>query len=171
MTTPRRSGRPAARAACAWSIAFLVPHVYWAAGGTAGLPGGERLEGAIALINHAAIVLSVVAAGLALALARPPASVARRRILVAGAWTAAVLLGVRGAGGLAQGLLEGGEWSDAGSDALVIGFEALFLLGGILFGLAAREGGQVSTATGSGGAAPSSVCRCTTGQAPSRQTP
>jgi hypothetical protein len=130
---------PVAHAAFAWSVLFIAPHVYWAAGGTAGLPEGEPLEGAIAAINYAAIALSALAAVLALALARPPGSPARRRILLAGAWTAAVLLGLRGAGGLAQGLAEGGEWSEDGSDALVIVFEALFLLGGILFALAARE--------------------------------
>lgn len=76
MTDPRpaavRAGRRragvkhgAAHAAFGWSVVFTVPHIYWAAGGTAGLPEG--------------------------------------------------------------------------ADALVIGFEALFLLGGILFGLSARE--------------------------------
>jgi hypothetical protein len=125
----------AAYAACAWSVVFIAPHVYWAAGGTAGLPEGESLEGTIAVVNYAAIVLSALAAVLALQLARPARSATSRRILLAGAWTASLLLVLRGAGGLAQGLIDGGE----GSDALVIGFEALFLLGGILFGLAARE--------------------------------
>jgi len=43
---------------------------------------------------------------------------AARRILLAGAWAASVLLGLRGAGGLAQGLIEGSKWSEEGSDAL-----------------------------------------------------
>lgn len=72
-----------------------------------------------------------------------------RRVLLAGAWAACTLLVLRGAGGLAQGLIEGGEWSEQGSDALVIGFEALFLLGGILFGLAAREYSRSARIAGS----------------------
>lgn len=124
----------AAYAACAWSVVFIAPHVYWAAGGTAGLPGGEPLEGTIAAINYAAIALSALAAVLALALARSWGAAVPRRILLAGAWAACVLLALRGGGGLVQGLA-----GDEGSDALVVGFEALFLLGGILFGLAARE--------------------------------
>lgn len=75
----------------------------------------------------------------ALALAGRWGSAVPRRISLAGAGAASVLLALRGAGGLAQGLIEAGEWSEQGSDALVIGFEALFLLGGILFGSAARE--------------------------------
>ena len=129
----------AAHAACGWSVAFIAPHVYWAAGGTAGLPDAEPLRGTIAVINYAAIVLSALAGVLALQLARPPVSAARRRIVLSGAWAASAVLGVRGAGGLLQGMLADGEWSERGSDALVIGFEELFLLGGVLFGLAARE--------------------------------
>jgi hypothetical protein len=49
-----------------------------------------------------------------------------------GWWTAALVLGGRGAGGLVQGLF--GE-----TDPFVIVFEALFLTGGVLFGLAARD--------------------------------
>ena len=62
------SGSPAAAyAAFAWSVTFLVPHVYWAAGGTAGLDG-EPVDGVLAAVNAAAIVLSVAAAALELAL-------------------------------------------------------------------------------------------------------
>jgi hypothetical protein len=139
MTRGRTAGvrrrRVAAYAAFGWSVVFLAPHVYWAAGGTAGLPHSEPLRGLIAVINYAAIVLSALAAALALALARPWATAVPRRILLAGAWAVSFLLGLRGAGGLVQGLFEGGE----GSNALVVGFELLFLLGGILFALAARE--------------------------------
>ena len=118
---------------------FAVPHVHWAAGGTAGLPNGEPLRGPVAAINVVAIGLSGLAAILALALVRPWGAAVPRWLLLAGAWTACALLGLRGAGGLAQAMIEDGAWSDEGSDALVIGFEALFLLGGILFGLAANE--------------------------------
>jgi len=133
-----RSARTAAYAACAWSVLFLVPHVYWAAGGTGGLPDGDALEGLVAAINYAAIALSVAAAALALSLLpqRPPAP---RRLLLAGAWSASLLLGVRGAGGLLQGLIDALGGSDDGSETFVIAFEGLFLLGGILFGVAAAQ--------------------------------
>jgi hypothetical protein len=90
------------------------------------LPQGEPLQGAIGAINCAAIVLCAVAAAVALKLARPPPQSVTRRIVLTGAWTASVLLGLRGASGLAHGVIEGGEWFDHGPDALVIGFEALF---------------------------------------------
>jgi len=124
-----RAARTAAYAACAWSVLFLVPHVYWAAGGTGGLPDGDALEGLVAAINYAAIALSVAAAALALSLLpqRPPAP---RRLLLAGAWSASLLLGVRGAGGLLQGLIDPLGGSDEGSERFVIAFEGLFLLGG-----------------------------------------
>ena len=128
-----------AHAAFAWSVVFLAPHVYWAAGGTAGLPEGEQLSGAIAFVNHAAIVLTILAAALALALARRWGDAVPPRLLLAGAWAAFLLLGLRGMAGIAEGLASGGAWSEEGSDGLVIAFEALFLVGGILFGLAARE--------------------------------
>ncbi len=60
-------------------------------------------------------------------------------MLLAGAWAACALLTLRGASGLVDGIVADGEWSEQGSDALVIGFEGLFLLGGVIFGLAARE--------------------------------
>lgn len=123
------SMRPA-YAAAGWAVVFLVPHAYWAAGGSAGLDG-RSMDGALAVINWAAIALSVVAAALALALVRPWGRALPPRLLWAGAWTAAVVLGLRGAGGLVQGLL--GE-----STAFVAAFETLFLIGGVLFGLAAR---------------------------------
>ena len=129
--------RLAAYAAAVWSMVFLIPHVYWAAGGTAG-PEAEPLGGTLAVVNYAAIALSAVAVALALSLARPWSGALPRRALRAGAWIASVVLTARGAGGLLQGLVAGGAWSEVGADALVIAFEALFLLGGILFGLAAR---------------------------------
>ena len=46
------------------------------------------------------------------------------------------------AGGLVEGVIEGGS---EGSDPLVVAFEVLFLLGGILFGLAATEYARSAT--------------------------
>lgn len=134
--------RPAAHAAALWSVVFMTPHIYWAGGGTAGLPEGEPLEGTIAVVNYAAIALSALAAVLALALARRWGAALPRRALLAAAWAACVVLAVRGAGGLVQGLVQP-DASSEGSDGLVIAFEALFLLGGILFGLAAHEHSRI----------------------------
>jgi len=121
----------AAYGAAAWSLVFLVPHAYWAAGGTAGLDG-RQLDGAVAVVNAAAIALSLLAAALALALVRRWGAAVPWWALLAGAWAACALLGLRGAGGLVQGLF-------GGSSLFVASFEALFLLGGVLFGVAARQ--------------------------------
>ena len=84
------SGSPAAAyAAFAWSVTFLVPHVYWAAGGTAGLDG-EPVDGVLAAVNAAAIVLSVASAALALALVQRWGGSLLRRVLSIGAWTACI---------------------------------------------------------------------------------
>lgn len=133
----RRSPLPA-YAAFAWALVFLLPHVYWAAGGTAGL-GDESIEGTIAVINAAAIVLSVLAAVLALALVRPWGASIPRRILLAGAWGACVLLSLRGSVGLLQAAAIAFGASDEDVPTLALVFEPLFLIGGILFGLAASS--------------------------------
>lgn len=135
-----RSQTPA-YAAFAWSAVFIVPHVYWAAGGTAGLEG-EPVEGALAAINYAAIVLSVVAAALALALVRPWGAAVPRRLLLLGAWGACAVLSLRGGAGLIQALATAFVGSDQDVPTLILIFEPLFLLGGILFGLAARRHGR-----------------------------
>lgn len=132
-----RSQTPA-YAAFAWALVFMVPHVYWALGGTAGL-GNQSIEGALAVINYAAIVLSIVAAALALALIRPWGARVPRRLLLAGAWGACALLSLRGAAGVIQNIAIALGASDEGVPALMLIFEPLFLIGGVLFGLAARQ--------------------------------
>lgn len=132
-----RSQTPA-YAAFAWALVFMVPHLYWALGGTAGL-GDESIEGVLAVINYAGIVLSIVAAALALALVRPLGASVSRRLLLVGAWGACVLLSLRGGVGLIQDIAIALGASDEGVPALVLIFEPLFLIGGILFGLAARQ--------------------------------
>ena len=129
-------------AAFAWSVVFLIPHLYWAAGGTAGLDG-QPVDGALAVVNYAAIALTALAAALALALVRPWGTSLPRRLLVAGAWTAGVLLSLRGGVGLVQDLVVA-VGGDDDVPTLVLVFEPLFLLGGILFGLAARQYGRAA---------------------------
>lgn len=121
-----------------WSVVFLVPHVYWAAGGTWGLEG-QSIDGLLAAVNYAAIVLSVVAAGLALALVQPWGTSLPSKVLLAGAWGACVLLSLRGGVGLIQALffVLGGSDDELSTIGLI--FEPLFLVGGILFGLAAWQ--------------------------------
>ncbi|MDQ4042113.1 MAG: DUF3995 domain-containing protein, partial [Actinomycetota bacterium] len=123
------------------------PHVYWAAGGTAALPDGESVEGALAVVNYAAIALTAVAAVLALALVRPWGAALPRSLLLVGAWTACVLLGLRGGGGLLQGALGASDGTEEGQ-GLVLVFEGLFLLGGILFGLAASQYARTTAPVG-----------------------
>ncbi len=127
-----------AYAAFAWSVAFAVPHVYWAAGGTAGLEGGA-IDGALATINYAAIVLSGIAAALALALAGRWGRSLPRPVLATGAWGACVVLSLRGIAGLIQDLVVLLGESEDEVSTLILVFEPLFLVGGILFGLAARQ--------------------------------
>ena len=127
----------AAYAALAWSVVFLVPHVYWAMGGTAGLEG-NAVEGALALINALAIVLSLVAGAIALALAGLSRTWLPRRLVLLGAWAVCLLLVLRGGGGIVGTLVVALEDVDD-VPTLVLVFEPLFLVGGLLFGLAARN--------------------------------
>ena len=115
-----------------------LPHTYWAAGGSAGLED-EPIEGTLAGMNYAAIVLSRVAAALALALVRPWGVFVPRRLLLVGAWGACLVLSVRGGAGLIQDLAIALGDSDEDVPTLILIFEPLFLVGGILFGLAARQ--------------------------------
>ena len=135
-----------AYAAFAWSVAFAVPHVYWAAGGTAGLEG-EAIGGALATINYAAIALSGIAAALALALAGRWGRSLPRPVLATGAWGACVVLSLRGIAGLIQDLVVLLGESEDEVSTLVLVFEPLFLVGGILFGLAARQSRRSFEAT------------------------
>ncbi len=127
-----------AYAAFVWSVVFLVPHVYWAAGSTVGLDG-QSMDGVLAAINYAAIILSIIAAALALALVRPWGALLPHRLLLIGAWGACALLSLRGDVGLIQALVVWVGGSDSELTTLGLIFEPLFLVGGILFGLAARQ--------------------------------
>jgi hypothetical protein len=84
-----------------------------------------------------AIVLSVIAAALALALVRRWGARFPRRVLVVGGWGACMLLGLRGGTGLIQDLVVAVGASDENISSDGPHFEPLFLVGGILFGLAA----------------------------------
>jgi Protein of unknown function (DUF3995) len=112
METPC-SGRRPARAAAALALASALVSLYWTAGGTALLDtvGGaiedlarERSPGSLAL-GAGTVLLKLLAAALALALARPPAAGLRRRALLWANGTASAILCVWGGANVAVGAL------------------------------------------------------------------
>ncbi len=97
------------------------------------------MDGVLAAINYVAIILSIIAAALALALVRQRGASLPHRLLLIGAWGACVLLSLRGGVGLIQALVVWVGGSDSELTTLGLIFEPLFLVGGILFGLASRQ--------------------------------
>lgn len=128
-----RSTTWASYAACAWAFAFAAAHVYWGLGGRAGLPVGVPMTGALFVVNLVAIPLCLVSALLALALVRPWGRLIPRWMLLAAAWGACALLVLRGGVGLVQ--LLGSALEQV--PLLIVLAEPRFLVGGILFGMAA----------------------------------
>ncbi|MEU5880926.1 DUF3995 domain-containing protein [Spirillospora sp. NPDC047279] len=134
----------AAYAAAGWGVLFALVHVYWLAGGRAGLPSGQSIFDSTALlvIDVIAIPVSFAAAALALALTRPWGGRFRRRTLLTGAWAAAVLMVVHALPtmidwvALAAGERTAGELT-AEERFVTFLYEPWFLAGGILFALAA----------------------------------
>lgn len=135
--------RPAAYAAAVWSAIFGAVHLYWLLGGDVGLPEGRSIfdNTALLVIDVVAIPLSLLAAALALSLVRPWGVRYSRRLRLAGAVAAAVLLIVHAVPAivdwvrLAVGSYPG-ELSDLARFSLFV-YEPWFLAGGILFALAA----------------------------------
>ena len=118
-------------AACAWALCFGAPHTWWALGWPFGFPGGPANHHLLMaswwryLYDVLVILLSILGAGVALAL-RPPASTRFQRMFTAMAWIAAALLTVRGVAGLIV---------DGRADPI---WWPTFLAGGLLFGTIAR---------------------------------
>lgn len=143
-----------AYAAAAWSFAFAALSFYWAAGGTVGAEtlgneierlSEERDSGFVAELWVTA-VLKVLGGLLALALAQPQQDLIPRRALGIAGWIAGGLITLYGAANLVQhGLMEAGavDTPDGlGSEAVtwhLALWDPWWLLGGILFLLAARE--------------------------------
>lgn len=132
--------RLVAALAGAWACVFAVLHVYWAGGGRAFIGSTPQADAAFArptfaIYNGVVAVLCVAGVAVAIVLLdvlRPP-----RRILtlaVFAAWLAGALLLARGGVGVVQGLL--GLAPPVGQQA-AYDFDPWFLLGGVLFGLAA----------------------------------
>lgn len=137
----------AAYAACAWAVAFAAPHFWWALGVSAGFPGNtEDYRAAFGrtwfLVYDLVAGFACVAATLvALALGRSWGRRIPYRILLAAAWGTCALLVLRG--GLGVLLLGWNLLGTATGDAeqvhpMSLVIEPWFLIGGVLFGVAAR---------------------------------
>lgn len=154
-----RSSSRMAYAAFGWVLVFLAWHVVWAATGLAVPRPSDRTGAArIALWAFEVVLIVMVAVGIALplALARPWGRRVPRWILLGAAWIGCALLGVRGIWGVADDVARAVGWSRGLSGmttAQVMGTahpsawmvlsseatDALFVAGGLLFGLAARS--------------------------------
>ncbi len=138
-------------AACVWALLFAALSFYWAAGGRLGEgtigvavedPALAREPWFVALL-WATAVLKLVAAGLALALARSIRWLPRWMLLFAG-WGAAALLSLYGLANLVQHLLIAtgvlAVPSGLGEAALpwhLLLWDPVWIVGGALFTLAA----------------------------------
>ena len=132
-----------AYAACAWALAFAVVHLYWALGGTVGLPPGMSvgMNPALFVIDVIAVPLCVAGALLALSLVRPWGHLFPRRLLLVCAWAACALLILHSAptlleGGLVVAGLRDGDLSLLERWSLFV-YEPWFFIGGVLYGAAA----------------------------------
>jgi hypothetical protein len=149
-TAGRSSLRWAGYAAAAWSLAYMLPHLYWAAGGTAMLsavkPSASE-EPAWRLINWVASAMLIGAALVAYLLARGTNRRMLRWALLAIAWAGSVLSVAHAIYGIVDRTLivTGVRLVDsrpftASEDAWVLWdllvFEPWFLVEGVLFGLA-----------------------------------
>jgi hypothetical protein len=137
--------------------AYAVVHLYWALGGTAGLPRGMSvgMNPALFAIDVLAVPLCVGGALLALSLVRPWGRLFPRRLLLAGAWAVCALLVVHsvptlvGDGLVAAGLRNGALSSLERWNLLV--YEPWFFVGGALYGAAAWGSGRRSSLPESAG--------------------
>lgn len=135
--------RASAYAACAWGLVFAAAHLYWLLGGTLGIPLGLALfaNKPLLVIDIIAIPLCIIAALLALALVQ---SWGRRfpwQWLLTAAWAACALFVVHAAPQIPDWvILALGRRTTALTPAdrfdLFL-YEPWFLVGGILFGVAA----------------------------------
>lgn len=154
-----RFGRVAGFAAWTWVIVFIAFHLYWYAGGRIGHPG-ELPDGAPAVFNVVVGLLFLAGAVVPLASVSRWGCVAPRWILLTALWTACVILALRGAAGVLDETLRVTGLTSTGLTGLtreqVTGsanpsahmlwsgraIDAYFLLGGVLFGWAARAFGR-----------------------------
>lgn len=114
-------------AACAWTVVFGAPHVWWALGVPAGFPGGREsydffMSSTWRVVYDVVVVaLCVLAFLIARVLRTPSPNDLRRRLALVGAWIACGMLSLRGVAGMIV---------DRTSDLV---WWPLFLTGGMLF--------------------------------------
>ncbi|MBW3634432.1 MAG: DUF3995 domain-containing protein [Chloroflexi bacterium] len=146
-----RDARWAAYGAAVWAFAFAAVSVHWAAGGKVGIQTIAADIARIPLANDPVVLwatagLKVQAGMLALALIQPWGQLLPRRVLIAAAWAAGLLLTLYGSanlvdhGRMVTGLRETPEV--LGEQAVrwhLLLWDPVWLLGGILFLTAARH--------------------------------
>ena len=173
----QRRGSWAGYAAFAWTAVFIAFHVYWFAGGRLGFgsapdPIPSPPSSVLGWIFNA-MVLTMFVAGLVvpLALVRPRGRKVPQGTLLALAWSGCAVLAARGGAGIVDSLLRATDVLPRGLTGLsyeqTLGqahpsaytlwsgtaIDAYFLIGGILFGIAARlYGGRPGTHIGLDGA-------------------
>ncbi|MFK0294959.1 DUF3995 domain-containing protein [Streptomyces sp. NPDC090442] len=140
------------RSACAWAVAFAALHFYWALGGSWGLsvsagPLAEERPGWFVAAGLWGVgALCLVGGGLGWLLARPWPGDPAGSVLKALGWCACAVLLVRGVA-VEVLLLSGAAGPERGISpaqrlwTLVL-WNPWFLVGGLLFGLAARRFGR-----------------------------
>lgn len=120
--------------ACAWAVLFILPHIYWAIGGTAGL-AGHPMKGALLYINLVAIPLLLIAAVVALAAVQSWGQAISRWLLIVLLWGIGIVLTVRGTIGLVQRIFSiSAIWHQP---ILALFADPWFILGGMLFNIVA----------------------------------
>jgi uncharacterized protein DUF3995 len=159
ITPPRPATSRPALLALAWTAVFIVWHGYWALGGDFGFGDAESAfpdtTSSLSGLIFTTVVVGMFAAGIAvpLALAR---GAGPRRLLVGLMWAGAAVLTVRGLTGVVDdalrftGLAETGVSGLSNEQALgtahpsaytvwsTFGLDSFFVVGGLLFGRAAR---------------------------------
>lgn len=147
---PTRLARRWGSWACVWCVVFAVLHVYWAVGGTVGLASSAGRELAarrpvafVLLGLWGTAVLLLVGALLGAELARRRPRRGLRKVLQLAGWSVAAALLLRGVGIellLVTGVV--GVRSSVGSSEAhwsLLLWNPWFIVGGVAFGLAARQ--------------------------------
>ena len=111
-----------------WCVAFGAPHLWWALGWSFGFPGGQASYDFFMSswwrvgFDWFVIACCVLGVFVARALNTPVESLAQRKVPLRLAWTAFLLLSVRGVAGLIVDRLQDRLW------------DPTFVVGGVLFG-------------------------------------